>query len=136
MMIALLPLIGSKASVASKDVPSVQRCGGEFIGKYKIQRDYTFQQKDKTCTANYEIRGTNTATTPPAGFRFLMVDELSSNPSLAHATSSKLDDWEIAYLVNGWTEGPGYGRKVIEDCGQRESLDKVMVISDCYPVVV
>ena len=62
----------------------------------------------------------------------MWVDELENNEDLKNEATDKLGDWEITNLVNGWTEGPQYGRKVEQDCGKRE-VNTILVISDCYP---
>jgi len=39
------------------------------------------------------------------------------------------NEWAILSLVNGWTEGPGYGQKIVMDCGVRSGFSRVCVSS-------
>ena len=54
---------------------------------------------------------------PDAGYRYLYVDELQNNPQLKKKMVEFLSKWAIIQLINGWTEGAGYGAKVVKDMG-------------------
>ena len=84
------------------------------------------------CKYNYKIKKITKTLSPPKGYRYLYVDELLKNSALKYEATNKLGDWDIVNLINGWTEGPEYGRKVSQDCGNRK-LGTILVISDCYP---
>ena len=70
----------------------------------------------------------------PAGYRHMYIDELLLNEhNLKGAVSSYLGDWDIVAVINGWTDGPGYGNSVVKDGGDR-SVGWVLLVNDDYPV--
>ena len=64
----------------------------------------------------------------------MYIDELILNEhNLKGAVANYLGDWDIVALINGWTEGPGYGSKVVKDGGAR-AVGWVLLVNDDYPV--
>lgn len=100
-----------------KGVKSDDACNGEYIGADKLYKNSfmvnSVLNKVSVCKYNYQIHSIRKTLSPPDGFRYLYVDELLNNNALKIAATNKLGDWDIVNLVNGWTEGPGYGRKVV-----------------------
>jgi len=120
-----------------KGIKSDEKCNGEFLGKDKLYKNQylvnSALNKINQCKYNYKIKKIKKTLMPPSGYRYLYVDELLNNNALKIAATNKLGDWDIVEIVNGWTEGKGYGRAVVQDCGKRALNNQILVISACYP---
>lgn len=70
----------------------------------------------------------------------MFIDELIQNEyDLQSYVQAYLGDWEIVALLNGWTDGPGYGGEVGMDGGARGGNDEIccaLLVNEDYPVYV
>ena len=78
--------------------------------------------------------GRGIAEAPDAGYRYMYIDELAANPDLQVKVRGFLKDWDIVVLLNGWTEGRGYGSKIVKDRGARTIMVNILQISADFPV--
>ena len=70
----------------------------------------------------------------PLGYRFLYIDELLQDEhNLNSNIQSFLPAWDIVAVINGWTEGSGYGGKVVEDGGER-GVGWILLVNEDYPI--
>jgi len=70
----------------------------------------------------------------PAGYRHIFIDELIANHHLFQVdVQNYLPAWDIVACINGWTEGPGYGGKVVKDGGAR-GVGWILFVNEDYPV--
>ena len=72
----------------------------------------------------------------PAGYRHMFIDELIANK---HGLKSKvaryLGAWDIVAVINGWTDGSGYGNSVKKDGGAR-AVGWILMVSEDYPIYI
>lgn len=72
----------------------------------------------------------------PEGYRHVYIDELFEDPKLWKAFKSKIPTWGIIAVMNGWTEGSGYGGKRVKDMNDRSKSGGItwMYVTEAYPV--
>jgi len=117
---------------------SIEACHGEFIGN---KREITGYMKEDLynvpkCPGHPILKkhyqGPNAA--PPSGHRAVFIDELLADPAFHNQVKFFLNDWDIVSVVNGWTEGSGYGGSAIIDCGARNLGWTLFVKHECLPL--
>lgn len=70
----------------------------------------------------------------PTGYRHMYIDELIQNEhGLRNEVKGYLGPWEIVSVINGWTDGSGYGGSVKKDGGER-NLGWVLLVNEDYPI--
>ena len=109
---------------------------GVIEGKVITSKDLPALGKGNWTLRQSTVKTVKSATFKPGnGYRYLYVEELQNNDSLAAKVHSSLGAWDIVACVNGWTEGSGYGSKVVKDDGKRK-IGNMIVISENYPVQI
>jgi hypothetical protein len=70
----------------------------------------------------------------PDGYRFMYIDELLQNEhNLQSKIKSFLPAWDIVAVINGWTDGSGYGGSVVQDGGERD-IGWILLVNEDYPI--
>ena len=124
---------------------SFRQCGHEKVGSHK-QNNWSIEYFDHGSCAPDRSRFTQKGDwdrsfaqggnvnnlLPPSGYRFVYIDELQDDSAMFNAARSYMGAWDIIAVVNGWTEGWGYGSKVVRDCGDRD-VGWVLLVQDCVP---
>jgi hypothetical protein len=52
----------------------------------------------------------------PSGYRMVYVDEIINSIIMRRAVKSVLDSWDIAIVINGYTNGSAYGNEAKKIC--------------------
>ena len=56
------------------------------------------------------------AQSPPSGYRMVYIDEIINSVIMRRAIKNVLGSWDIALVINGYTNGSGYGNEAKKTC--------------------
>ena len=74
-----------------------------------------------------------------AGYRLVFADELQMGSPMFKEMQKQVNKWAILWLINGWTEGPGYKHRfgsTITDNGERlANIGCCLFVNKEYPVI-
>lgn len=125
---------GDSGSEGNGYVSSIEECGGEAIGGNAIDgyfADVLANMWGAECPNSYAFKWAEGGSCP-AGFRYLLIDEIENEQHTRDAVQHYMGPWSIASAVNGWTEDEdSYPGQIVRDCGER-SASRICV-SDCKP---
>ena len=71
---------------------------------------------------------------PTYGYRLIYIDELINNEDFKAKVGEFLEEWAIVQLVNGFTNGSGYGCEVVKTKEDKEGLGQILLVSVNYPI--
>lgn len=128
----------AQAAYEAKGKPeSFGEYGGCFFGAMKVQKAPeagTGVETEDVEISKMDWEDKRYVPSPTEGFRFVYIDELLANEDLKAKVEEFLDEWAIVQLINGWTEGSGYGGKVIKTNEDHQELGEILLVSANYPI--
>jgi hypothetical protein len=115
---------------------SIVKDGEKLVGMAMRNKDQKMANFLLSCGIVISPQPIEGSSNVPEGSRHVYIDELLEDPVLWREFRSKIPTWGIIAVMNGWTEGSGYGGKKVKDMNERSKNGGItwMYVTEAYPI--